>query len=122
MRLNGFDGSQHRWFAQDVWAFLEGLSMEETFNLTVVDPPTFSNSKKLAHDWDVQRDAVPLLGKVLQHTVPGGVIFFSTNSRQFKFNTAALSGATFRDISRQTVPEDFRNRRIHRCWRIVKKG
>ena len=121
MRLNGFVGSQHQWFAQDVWTFLEGLSMEEPFELSVVDPPTFSNSKKLDHDWNVQRDAVPLLRKVLQRTVPGGVIYFSTNLRQFKLDSLALADATLREISRQTVPEDFRNRRIHRCWRIVKR-
>lgn len=49
---------------------------------------------------------------------PGGVIFFSTNSRRFKLDEQALSGATIREISRQTVPEDFRNKRIHRCWRM----
>jgi 23S rRNA (guanine2445-N2)-methyltransferase / 23S rRNA (guanine2069-N7)-methyltransferase len=53
---------------------------------------------------------------------PGGVIYFSTNSRKFKFDEQALRGAAVREISKQTVPEDFRNKRIHRCWRIVKEG
>jgi 23S rRNA G2069 N7-methylase RlmK/C1962 C5-methylase RlmI len=51
---------------------------------------------------------------------PGGVIFFSTNSRRFKFDESRLAGATSREISKHTVPEDYRNKRIHRCWRIAK--
>lgn len=121
MRLNGFTGDQHRAYRQDATDFLEQLPDGEQFDLIVVDPPTFSNSKRLDKDWDVQRDHVPLLRRVLEHTSPGGTIFFSTNSRRFKLDEAALAGATLREISRQTVPEDFRNQRIHRCWRIVKK-
>ena len=51
---------------------------------------------------------------------PGGIIFFSTNFRRFKLAEEELRGVTIREISRQTVPPDFRNRRIHRCWRMVK--
>ena len=47
------------------------------------------------------------------------VVYFSTNFRRFKFDPAALTGLSAHEISRQTVPEDFRNKRIHRCWRIV---
>ena len=87
----------------------------------MVDPPTFSNTKGLEQDWDIQRDHVPLLNRLLGHITPGGVVYFSTNSRRFKFDEAAIEGVTVRDISRQTVPEDFRNKRIHRCWRLVKQ-
>jgi len=52
----------------------------------------------------------------------GGAIYFSTNSRRFKLDETALGNLAIREISRQTVPEDFRNRRIHRCWRIVVGG
>jgi 23S rRNA G2069 N7-methylase RlmK/C1962 C5-methylase RlmI len=50
---------------------------------------------------------------------PGGVIFFSTNFRRFKFAESEITADHIREISRQTVPPDFRNRRIHRCWKIV---
>ncbi len=50
---------------------------------------------------------------------PRGIIFFSTNSRRFKLAEAELGGLTVREISRQTVPPDFRNRRIHRAWRMT---
>ena len=88
----------------------------------MVDPPTFSNSKRLDEFWDIQRDHAELLGLLLERMSPGGVIFFSTNFRRFKLAEEALAGVTIREISRQTVPPDFRNRRIHRCWRMVRNG
>ena len=53
---------------------------------------------------------------------PGGVVYFATNFRRFQLDEAALAGWAAREISKQTVPEDFRNKRIHRCWRMVKEG
>jgi 23S rRNA (guanine2445-N2)-methyltransferase / 23S rRNA (guanine2069-N7)-methyltransferase len=120
MRLNGFTAAEHRVVRADSREFLRGLNRKREFDLAVVDPPTFSNSKRLEEDWDVQRDHGGLLRQVLDVMRPGGTVFFSTNSRRFKLDEAALAGATVREISKQTVPEDFRNKRIHRCWRIVK--
>jgi 23S rRNA (guanine2445-N2)-methyltransferase / 23S rRNA (guanine2069-N7)-methyltransferase len=53
---------------------------------------------------------------------PGGVVYFSTNFRRFKLDENLLGAYAVREISKQTVPEDFRNERIHRCWRLVRKG
>jgi 23S rRNA (guanine2445-N2)-methyltransferase / 23S rRNA (guanine2069-N7)-methyltransferase len=119
LRLNGFSGDQHRLVCRDVQEFLSAPHETEKYDLAIVDPPTFSNSKRLDHDWDVQQDFVPLLQKVIAKITPGGVIYFSTNSRRFKLDEAMLSGAKLREISKQTVPEDFRNKRIHRCWRMI---
>ncbi|MEM8944231.1 MAG: bifunctional 23S rRNA (guanine(2069)-N(7))-methyltransferase RlmK/23S rRNA (guanine(2445)-N(2))-methyltransferase RlmL [Planctomycetota bacterium] len=117
LRINGFTGPQHRLVRSDAGAFLSSIG-DERFDLAVVDPPTFSNSKRLDDDWDIQRDHVQLLSGVIHQMTPGGVIFFSTNSRRFKLDEIALTGVTIREISKQTVPEDFRNKRIHRCWRM----
>ena len=127
LQHNGLDPDQgHRQIRADVMSWLHDLPADEWFDLAVVDPPTFSNSKDLDHDFDVQRDHVGLLGLVLAHLSPGGLLFFSTNFRRFKFDAASLSeasaGITLHEISRQTVPPDFRNRRIHRCWRIEKSA
>ncbi len=120
LRLNGFSvGEQHQLVRADSRDFVESLSRERLFDIAVVDPPTFSNSKRLEDDWEVQRDHGPLLASVLKILQPGGIMFFSTNSRRFKLDEAALSGATVREITKQTIPEDFRNKRIHRCWRIM---
>jgi 23S rRNA G2069 N7-methylase RlmK/C1962 C5-methylase RlmI len=121
LRLNGFDGPQHRMVQADAREYLASLRSQPQFDLAVVDPPTFSNSKRMDDDWDVQQDHVELIAATLANMKPGGVVFFSTNSRRFRFDEAAAAGATYREISKHTVPEDFRNKRIHRCWRIVKQ-
>ena len=67
----------------------------------------------------MQRDYSDTLTRLLQHIRPGGIVFFSTNFRRFKFEPETIPAASIFEISRQTVPADFRNRRIHRCWKIV---
>ncbi|HWN83377.1 MAG TPA: class I SAM-dependent methyltransferase, partial [Candidatus Udaeobacter sp.] len=120
MELNGFAGSEHRYVNDDVIAFLAEHPTLPTYDLAIVDPPTFTNSKKLDTSWDVQRGHVELLNRVLELLTPAGVIFFSTNFRRFKLEAEQVAG-TFREISQQTVPPDFRNRRIHRAWRITRR-
>lgn len=123
LTLNGFKpGDTHRLIRDDSRAYVNLLPKEPLFDLAVVDPPTFSNSKRLDDDWDVQRDAVPLLNALRLRMSNGGVVYFSTNFRRFKLDEAALTGYAVREISKQTVPEDFRNKRIHRCWRLVAGG
>ena len=119
LRLNGFDGPPHHLIRADALTFLRDHPPGPAYDLAVVDPPTFSNSKSLEQDWDVQRQHVELLRRVADLMSPGGVIYFSTNSRRFRLDADALESLQPTDISSQTVPEDFRNRRIHRCWRLV---
>jgi 23S rRNA (guanine2445-N2)-methyltransferase / 23S rRNA (guanine2069-N7)-methyltransferase len=122
LRLNGLAGAQHELIRDDARSFLAQARRGEPFDLAVIDPPTFSNSKRLDDDWDVQRDHAELLLQALTCMRPGGVVYFSTNSRRFKLDEPALAGAAIREISSRTIPEDFRNKRIHRCWRLVKGG
>ncbi len=121
MALNGFAGSNHEFVRDDATHFLESRRGRDLFDLAVVDAPTFSNSKALEDYWDIQQNHVALLNRLTELMSPGGIIFFSTNFRRFKLAEAELAGLTIREISRQTVPPDFRNRRIHRCWRMVKE-
>ena len=118
-RLNGLAGRRHRFVRDDALSFLKFHPPGPTYDLAVVDPPTFSNSKKTDDVWDVQQGHAELLSLLIALMAPGGVIFFSTNSRRFKLAESELHGVSIREISRQTVPEDFRNQRIHRCWRMV---
>jgi 23S rRNA (guanine2445-N2)-methyltransferase / 23S rRNA (guanine2069-N7)-methyltransferase len=120
LRLNEFTSPAHQFVQSDAAAFLVDHPAGEFFDLAVVDPPTYSNSKRTEQDWDVQRDHADLLLQVSRLLSPGGVIYFSTNSRRFHLDEERLAGLSIREISRQTVPPDFRNRRIHRCWRMVK--
>lgn len=90
------------------------------FDLCICDPPTYSNSKSTQEDWDVQQCHCELLRLLATRMVPGGIVYFSTNYRRFKFDEQGLSDLyRIREISGRTVPEEFRNKRIHRCWRLV---
>jgi 23S rRNA G2069 N7-methylase RlmK/C1962 C5-methylase RlmI len=121
LELNGFSGSAHNIVRSDIKTFLDGLRLAEKWDLAIVDPPTFSNTKGLEVDWDVQRDHAALLQHLAAHIVPGGSVFFSTNFRRFKLDEAALGAYSVRDITRQTIPEDFRNERIHKCWVLTRR-
>jgi len=120
--INEFDTKHHRFVCNDAMDYLRVLNTDVKFDLAIVDPPTFSNSKDTVHDWDVQRNHVELLSLLSKHIEPGGTIYFSTNFRRFKLAEEQLGGLEFREISKQTIPPDFRNRRIHRCWRMTMKG
>src|SRR5690606_22321792 len=102
--------------------YLSSFPRYPQFDLAVVDPPTFSNSKRADDDWAVQHDYAPLLEQLALRMSPEGAVYFSTNSRRFKFDESRLPSYTSREITRQTVPEDFRNARIHRSWRLVRKA
>jgi 23S rRNA (cytosine1962-C5)-methyltransferase len=121
LALNGFEGQQHRLIRANVPEWLEKLPETQTFDLAIVDPPTFSNTSGAESDWDVQDGHAALLTELGKHMAPGGVIYFSTNYRRFKLDEAALTAAGMEilDITKQTIPEDFRNQRIHAAWRIV---
>jgi len=86
------------------------------FDLLFVDPPSFSESPE--ERFEVQRDHPALLLEVLEVASPGALIFFSTNHQRFEPRLLDLPVRSFREITEQTVPRDYRNRRVHRCWRI----
>jgi 23S rRNA G2069 N7-methylase RlmK/C1962 C5-methylase RlmI len=120
LTLNGFGGAEHRVLRADVLRWLD----EDTglYDLAVVDPPTFSNSKRMVGIFDVQRDHPTLLEKVQRRMAPGGVVWFSTNFRRFKPDERAMARlfAEVVEVSSKTVPLDFRDKKIHRCWRLVR--
>lgn len=121
--LNGMDLAAHRLVRADVFRYLsDAFWRKEQYDLIVMDPPSFSNSKKMREILDVQRDHVKLISGCLRLLAPGGELFFSNNLRGFELDQAALPGCVIRDISRQTVPEDFSNKQIHQCWVIQGGG
>jgi len=70
--------------------------------------------------FDVQPDHPELINHVLNHMVPGGVLYFSNNFREFSFQSDLIKASSIEEITSQTIPKDFRNQRIHYCWRMVK--
>lgn len=120
--LNVLWSPSHRLVRSDAIEFLANHPRSERYDLAVVDPPTFSNSKSTQEDWEVGQRHTELFERLIPLMSPGGVIFFSNNYRRFKLDEGALAAlgiASCIEISRRTVPEDFRNKRIHRCWRMV---
>jgi 23S rRNA (guanine2069-N7)-methyltransferase / 23S rRNA (guanine2445-N2)-methyltransferase len=121
MRLNGYTGDDHLYFRDDVMNFVTNPPEGAEYDLVVIDPPTFSNSKRMQDIWDIQRDHVELVTRVLKLMPPGGIIYFSTNFRRFKMAAHKIETIKTYEISAKTVPADFRNKRIHRCWRMIKQ-
>ena len=124
LELNGFavDGALHRLVHADCLQFLEaGPAPGERYDYIVLDPPTFSNSKRMEADsFAVDRDWPRLVEMATRWLADDGWLYFSTNSRQLKWDDAQVpSGYVAREISERTVPDDFRNRRIHRCWTVT---
>jgi 23S rRNA (cytosine1962-C5)-methyltransferase len=122
LELNGFvPDESHRLVTADCLQFLEaGPAAGERYDYVVLDPPTFSNSKRMeAGSFAVDRDWPRLLSLASRFLADGGWLYFSTNSRQLRCDDAlAPPGFEVREISARTVPDDFRNRRIHRCWTL----
>ncbi|NBX29407.1 SAM-dependent methyltransferase [bacterium] len=125
LSANGFkDAGRHRIIRDEARAFLEHRARrgEPPFDLVVCDPPTFSRSAKSETPWDVQQDHAALLELIARNLAPGGVVYFSTNFRRFHLDVDRLGAAyTIREITNRTIPEDFRNERIHRAWRLVSR-
>lgn len=126
LNINRFQDGPHELIKSDVLAFLgaQRRTPGGNYDLAVIDPPTFSNSTSTDEDWDVQRRHAELLALVAPLMSPRGVVYFSTNFRRFKLDLAAVEAAGFavRDISARTVPPEYRNRRIHQCWRLTVSG
>ena len=108
---------QHQLVQADCLQWLRNC--REGFDLIFLDPPSFSNSKRMEDVLDVQRDHVSLIKRCLELLQPGGVLLFSTNLRKFKLDYAALSKVDIKDISAETIDRDFqRNSKIHQCFEI----
>lgn len=124
LELNNLWSPRHTLVREGVLEFLDSPDAGRGYTLAVVDPPTFSNSKSTEDDWEVGRDQADLFERLIPRMAPGAVIYFSNNYRRFKLDEEMLSrlGVTAREISNRTVPPEYRNRRIHRCWRLVVGG
>jgi 23S rRNA G2069 N7-methylase RlmK/C1962 C5-methylase RlmI len=118
LELNGFGADDHPLVREDAQAFLaQSAAAGRRWDLIVADPPTFSNSKMAAGDFDVNRDWPRLIESCLRVLAPGGLLFFSTNSRGLKWD-ASLCPAPNEEITAATIPPDFRDIKIHRCWLV----
>ncbi|HDR1025532.1 bifunctional 23S rRNA (guanine(2069)-N(7))-methyltransferase RlmK/23S rRNA (guanine(2445)-N(2))-methyltransferase RlmL [Pasteurella multocida] len=121
--LNDLEGKQHKLIQADCLQWL--ARCDRQFDLIFVDPPTFSNSKRMEDSWDVQRDHIKLMTQLKRILRPNGTIVFSNNKRGFKMDVEGLAalGLSAVEISAKTLPLDFeRNKQIHNCWVVRLKA
>ena len=116
------DESRYQFLRADVVELLESPSrfdIDRLFDLIFLDPPSFSNSKKMRQTLDIQRDHENLVEKSMRLLDKDGLLLFSTNRKGLKLADSLSSRYQVNDISRETIPEDFKRKPgVHRCWEI----
>lgn len=120
MRLNGFnDPAKYSFVQTDVMQYLKQLPADH-YDIIVMDPPTFSNSKRMDDFLDIQRDHAGMINDCMRSLRPGGILYFSTNSRKFVLDEKSIQASTIKDITKATTPFDFEGRLFRWCYYLVK--
>jgi len=121
LTLNGFSERDHEFVQADCLKWLETAQIsKDRYDIIFMDPPSFSNSKRMDDVLDVQRDHVHLIELAMGLLRPGGQLIFSTNFRRFKLERDALKQFNIDDVTEATLPEDFkRNTKIHQCYKVT---
>ena len=123
LEVNGFDRNKHELHAADCLQWLEERAADgPAYDLIFLDPPTFSNSKRMEGVLDVQRDHAGMIRRTMQLLRPPGRLIFSTNYTRFKLDPDLSPDFQIEDIGAATIPFDFeRNPKIHRCY-VIRHG
>ncbi len=120
LELNGLWGPRHALIQSDAAKYLARACRERRrFTLAFVDPPSFFQDHSEQVSFDINRDHPDLIRGVLKVMTPGSFVFFSTNHQRFEPRFDGLPVSDLIELTPQTIPEDYRNRRIHRCWRMT---
>jgi len=120
MELNGLKNDKEHFFIHaDVKQWLKTLP-PNSFDLVIMDPPTFSNSKRMKDFLDIQRDHVELINDVLGSLTKEGVIYFSTNFTRFVLESSLINAAKIKDITKATTPFDYEGKLKRWCYKIEK--
>lgn len=118
--LNGLWGPQHTLIQSDAASYLERAYRQgRRFTLAFIDPPSFFQDRSRGISFDINRDHPALLRNVLKVMAPGSSVFFSTNHQRFQPCLDGLPIKSIVELTPSTIPEDYRNRLIHRCWQIT---
>jgi 23S rRNA (cytosine1962-C5)-methyltransferase len=112
-------GGAHRFIRTDVMRYLPDIP-KASYDLIILDPPTFSNSKGMVASMDVQQDHAVLINQSLRLLSPGGTLYFSTNKSDFILQRDQIQATTITDITAETIPFDFSKKQPHYCFLIFK--
>lgn len=113
------DQNKYSFVKADVLQYLDKLP-GDYYDLVILDPPTFSNSKMMKDILDIQRDHVHLISRLLLSVKSGGRIYFSTNSRKFVIDEKEINAKEVKDITRTTTPFDFEGKLFRFCFRVTR--
>jgi 23S rRNA (cytosine1962-C5)-methyltransferase len=120
--INDIDPKKHAFFQADVLKELPiRKENNEQFDIIILDPPSFSNSKRMEEDLDIERDHPILIRDAMNLLAPGGILFFSTNKRKFELHTIITDHYQVKEVSHWTIPQDFHQSYIHRAFTIERK-
>jgi 23S rRNA (cytosine1962-C5)-methyltransferase len=111
---------RHHFLQEDVLEWLQ-TAPDNTYDMIICDPPTFSNSKRMDAEFDVQRDHVALIHQLLRIATPGTIIYFSNNYKSFVLDEENIP-ASIKDITAATTPFDFQGKLYRSCFLIQKEG
>ena len=121
LKLNKLNTRQHQFVRADCMQWIWDAKREgHSYQLIFLDPPTFSNSKKMANTFDVQRDHADMIDVTMRLLEDEGMLIFSCNAKRFKLDKDKLSKYFIQDITSLTIPEDFKRKPLHKCWCISK--
>jgi 23S rRNA G2069 N7-methylase RlmK/C1962 C5-methylase RlmI len=99
----------------------EAAEKRLSWDAIVLDPPSFSNSKKMRASLDIRRDYRELVSRCLPLLSPGGKLWFSSNARNFRLDPEGFPGFTVRDMAGELVDEDFRGKKVPLCYTFIRK-
>lgn len=117
--LNHVKQQNHKFITQDCFEFLKHY--KDKFDIIILDPPSFSNSKKMENFLDIQRDHPDLIHSCMKLLLDKGTLYFSNNLRKFKLEAQLTEQYVFENITHISIPSDFRDKKIHQCFKITKK-
>lgn len=120
-KLNSLDLAAHSFINQNALEYLRFNKERAEFDIIFLDPPTFSNSKKMTEVFEVEKDQIFLVDSCMSMLHPNGVLYFSNNKRKFKLEPSISLKYSVKNITEATIPIDFHDKKIHHCFEIRHK-
>lgn len=122
LRLNKIKGKKHQFIRADCIQWLWDAKREgHSYQVIFLDPPTFSNSKKMTQTLDINRDHVELINLTMKLLDDEGMLIFSCNAKRFKLDEEKLNNYSIQDVTKLTTSEDFKRKPLHKCWCLSAK-
>lgn len=118
---NKLNPTEHNFIQADAIAYLEGPPAE-SYDFIFLDPPTFSNSKRMSGTFEVERDQDFIVERSMVRLAPHGKMYFSNNKRDFRLSDELRQKYVVHDITSATIPQDCHDKKIHRCFEIHHKS